>query len=246
MVDEVPDPLLGITSGWRRPSRRRASPTAKTKARSAGVVQWCGPCVPPRCSSSIGTIAVASAGIIATASDAQPRSFRRKVKGRMATTQCTNRGLRVLVVDDDHDTAYSAAKLLSLHGYAARRAHNSQEAISIATAWLPDVALLDLAMPHIDGLQLARSLRKMPGLSRLELVAVIGLTGAAYRAQAEAEGFRDYLLKPVELSVLFRVFNDIAKRNGAVPRQDTRPGVKASSVAAILVALRSRVGQPRY
>ena len=51
----------------------------------------------------------------------------------MATTQCTNRGLRVLVVDDDHDTAYSAAKLLSLHGYAARRAHNSQEAISIAT-----------------------------------------------------------------------------------------------------------------
>jgi CheY-like chemotaxis protein len=163
----------------------------------------------------------------------------------MATSQCTDHGLRVLVVDDDPDTAYSAAKLLSLHGYTARLAHNSQEAIGIAGAWLPDVALLDLAMPHIDGLQLARSLRKVPGLSRLELVAVTGITGAEYRAQAEAEGFRAYLLKPVELSVRVRVFNEIAKRQRAVPRQETRSGVKAFSVAAILVALRGREGQPR-
>ena len=101
-------------------------------------------------------------------------------------------------------------------------------------------------MPHIDGLQLSRSLRKVPGLTRLELVAVTGLTGAVYRAQAEAEGFRAYLLKPVELSVRVRVFNEIAKRQRAVPRQEMRSGVKAFSVAAILVALRSRVGQPRY
>jgi two-component system CheB/CheR fusion protein len=142
----------------------------------------------------------------------------------MARTQCTEHGLRVLVVDDDPDTAYSTAKLLSLHGYTARHAHNSQEAITIASSWLPVVALVDLAMPHIDGLQLARSLRNVPGLSRLELIAVTGITGAEYRAQAEAEGFRAYLLKPVELSVFFRVFNDIAKRKGAVPRQETRPG----------------------
>ena len=163
----------------------------------------------------------------------------------MATSQCTDHGLRVLVVDDDHDTAYSAAKLLSLHGYAARLAHNSREAIGIASAWLPDIALLDLAMPHIDGLQLARSLRQVPGLARLELVAVTGLTGAEYRAQAEAEGFRAYLLKPVDLSVLFRVFNDIAKSNRAVLRQGAMPGAKWLSVATILVALRRREGQPR-
>ena len=141
----------------------------------------------------------------------------------MATTHCTDHGLRVLVVDDDHDTAYSAAKLLSLHGYAARRAHNSQEAISIATAWLPDVALLDLAMPHIDGLQLARSLRKVPGLSRLEFVAVTGLTGAVYRAQAEAEGFRAYLLKPVPLSVLLHVLDDVAKCKADIRPQEEMP-----------------------
>jgi CheY-like chemotaxis protein len=123
--------------------------------------------------------------------------------------------------------------------------HNSREAISIASAWLPDIALLDLAMPHIDGLQLAHSLRKVPGRSRLESVAVTGLTGAEYRAQAEAEGFRAYLLKAVELSVLFRVFNDIAKCNRAVLRQEAMPAAERFSVATILVALRRREGQPR-
>ena len=78
-------------------------------------------------------------------------------------------------------------------------------------------------MPHIDGLQLSRSLRKVPGLTRLELVAVTGLTGAVYRAQAEAEGFRAYLLKPVELSVLLHVLDDVAKCKADIRPQEEMP-----------------------
>jgi DNA-binding response OmpR family regulator len=140
--------------------------------------------------------------------------------------------LRVLVVDDDPDTAINTATLLLLHGYAARVALNCLEANIIASVWQPDVALLDIAMPYTDGLQLARSLREVAGLWRLEFIAVTGVTGARYRAQAEAAGFRDYLLKPVEPSVLLHALDAIAKRDRRVPRPETMPGVERIRMAA--------------
>jgi DNA-binding response OmpR family regulator len=150
----------------------------------------------------------------------------------MTTTQCTDYRLRVLVVDEDADTAISTATLLLLHGYAARVALNCLDANIIASVWQPDVALLDIAMPDTDGLQFARSLREVAGLWRLEFIAVTGVTGARYRAQAEAAGFRDYLLKPVEPSVLLRALDAIAKRDRHVPRPETMPGVERISMAA--------------
>jgi CheY-like chemotaxis protein len=164
--------------------------------------------------------------------DAEPHRFRRKAEGRMTTTRGTDYRLRVLVVDDDPDTTISTATLLLLYGYDPRVALDSLDAINIASVWQPDVALLDIAMPHTDGLQLARSLREVAGPWRLEFIVVTGVTGAEYRAQAKAAGFRDYLLKPVELSALFRALDAIASRDSHVPRPETMPGVERISMAA--------------
>jgi CheY-like chemotaxis protein len=139
--------------------------------------------------------------------------------------------LRVLVVDTDCDAADSLAQALVLMGWSARVAHNGPEAIDIARAWLPQVALLDLAMPHFDGLQLARLLRGLPGLARLQLVTLTGVTGTEYEAQAEAAGFRATLLKPVKFPALDHLLDDLAKRISAVESRETMPGAERISVA---------------
>jgi CheY-like chemotaxis protein len=139
--------------------------------------------------------------------------------------------LRVLVVDADCGAADSLAQALVLMGWSARVAHNRQEAIDIARAWLPQVALLDLVMPHCDGLQLARLLRGLPGLARLQLVTLTGVTGTEYEAQAEAAGFRACLLKPVKFPALDHLLDDLAKRISAVTSRETMPGAERFSVA---------------
>jgi len=139
--------------------------------------------------------------------------------------------LRVLVVDDDHDSADSTAIHLSLLGYPVRLAQDSQEALSVASTWQPDLALLDLGMQRIDGILLARALREVPGLAGLELVAVAGIT--ELQAQAQVEGFRAYLLKPMELPALLRVLDDIAQRKGRVRPRETMPGAERIGAARV-------------
>jgi CheY-like chemotaxis protein len=148
----------------------------------------------------------------------------------MIRPQVTEPALRVLVVDEG-DAADSLAQALLLMGWSARVAHNSQEAIDIARAWLPQVALLDLAMTHGDGLQLARLLRDLPGLARLQLVALTGVRGAECQAQTEAAGFRAYLLKPVKFPALDHILDDIAKRISAVGSREMMPGADRISAA---------------
>jgi CheY-like chemotaxis protein len=118
--------------------------------------------------------------------------------------------LRVLIVDDNRDVADSAAIMLRMWGYDVRVANCGQDAIGIVASWLPDVALLDLAMPGMDGLSLARRLRSVDGLHELTLIAVTGVIGKAAQAQAEAEGFTRYMLKPCSPSALREALDEIA------------------------------------
>jgi CheY-like chemotaxis protein len=151
----------------------------------------------------------------------------------MSDTTPANRELRVLVVDDDRDNADSFSMVLSLwgkrgEGYAVRVAYDGPEAARIASTWLPDVALLDLAMPNVDGLELGQLLRDLPYLERLPLIAVTGHAGAAYRMRAEALGFSGYLLKPVAPPAL-RLLLDKVRTDRAVPREETLPGAERIS-----------------
>jgi CheY-like chemotaxis protein len=108
------------------------------------------------------------------------------------------RPLRVLVVDDCRDTTDSAAELVGLWGHDVRRAYTGAAALELAAAFRPDALLVDLAMRDVDGYEVARRARRLPGLDRCLLIAVTGYTDAEHRRLAAAAGFDFYLPKPVD------------------------------------------------
>jgi CheY-like chemotaxis protein len=110
--------------------------------------------------------------------------------------------LRVLVVDDNSDTTDSLCLLLRLWGHQPLAARDGREALAAATDFQPDVALLDLAMPHMDGFELGRRLRELPGLCELPLLAMSGYADAGSRRCSEEAGFLAHLAKAGEPSEL--------------------------------------------
>jgi len=109
---------------------------------------------------------------------------------------------RIVVVDDNHDSTDSLAMLLELTGHEVIRSYDGDDAIEKACACQPDVMLLDLAMPKVDGCQVARRIRQHDGCKDTLLVAITGYTDDAHRVQAKQAGFDHYLIKPVEFADL--------------------------------------------
>lgn len=116
-------------------------------------------------------------------------------------------GLRVLVVDDDADTADSVAELLTLHGHTVYVALDGASALSRAEAEWPDVVLLDLRMPGLDGCDVARVLRERCGANekRPLLVALTGCNANDARLRTSGARFDLHLVKPVDPAVLIGV-----------------------------------------
>lgn len=112
------------------------------------------------------------------------------------------RPLRVLVVDDCHDTTDSTAELIVVWGHDARRAYAGADAPGLAAEYRPDVLLVDLAMPVVGGCEVARRVRRLPGLGRVLLVAVTGYPDADNRRRAADAGFDFYMVKPVDPATL--------------------------------------------
>lgn len=121
---------------------------------------------------------------------------------------------RILVVDDNKDAAKTLALLLRIEGHEVREAYDGPAAMDVALDWLPDVVLLDIGLPKLNGYEVARRLRIEP---RLRTSRIIALSG--YREEVaqgpEDLAFDAYLIKPVEVSALARV---IAPEN-EMPRQ---------------------------
>ncbi|MGH8217906.1 MAG: PAS domain S-box protein [Steroidobacteraceae bacterium] len=112
---------------------------------------------------------------------------------------------RVIVVDDNADAADSLALLLQAVGHDAEAVHSSREALERIKSFKPEIALLDIGLPEIDGYELAKHLRAGREFSGLRLVAVTGYGRAEDRQRACAAGFDDHLVKPVDLQSLERV-----------------------------------------
>jgi CheY-like chemotaxis protein len=108
----------------------------------------------------------------------------------------------VLVVDDNADAADSLALLLRMHGHQAVACHSGEQAVEALSAGSFDVALLDLSMPGMDGLELARTIRARSAGRPPRLVAVSGYSHQDSRRAAHEAGFEDFLTKPAELSVV--------------------------------------------
>jgi signal transduction histidine kinase/DNA-binding response OmpR family regulator len=111
---------------------------------------------------------------------------------------------RVLIVDDNVDAANSLAMLLSAEGHETEVAYRAKDALDRAQAFKPEVVLLDIGLPEMDGYEVARRLRARSDLSGVRLVALTGYGQAEDRQRGQEAGFEDYLVKPVDLSALAR------------------------------------------
>jgi CheY-like chemotaxis protein len=110
--------------------------------------------------------------------------------------------LRLLVVDDNEDSAETLATLLRLFGYVAEVATDGPTALRMATREQPDVILIDLAMPGMDGFELAEKLRALLAPANMVLAAVSGYIREVDRRRSAEAGFEQHFAKPVDLGEL--------------------------------------------
>lgn len=109
---------------------------------------------------------------------------------------------RILVVDDNSDAAELVAQLLSLQGHQVVFACNGIDALAAADRLAPNVVFLDIAMPDMDGYQVASALRQSDKCSSARIVALTAWGNGRSRAKAKASGFDSHLVKPACLSEL--------------------------------------------
>jgi CheY-like chemotaxis protein len=113
--------------------------------------------------------------------------------------------LRVLVVDDNVDAAESMAMILRQLGHEVAIAHDGPDALAACTALRPRVVLLDIGLPGMNGLAVARELRARFDGARPTLVALTGWGQADDKARARDAGFDHHLVKPPDLDELARI-----------------------------------------
>jgi CheY-like chemotaxis protein len=111
----------------------------------------------------------------------------------------------VLVVEDNTDVREALRWLLESEGHSVRTARNWREAIELTRESRPDVALVDIGLPEVDGYDLARRLRALPGGASIRLVALTGYGRPEDRRRAQDAGFEVHLVKPVEPEDLLRL-----------------------------------------
>jgi CheY-like chemotaxis protein len=110
--------------------------------------------------------------------------------------------LRVLIVDDDQDAADSLSRLVRFWGHDASCAYDAAAALAAVATASPDVVLLDIALPKLDGCKLAVQLRESAGDCDCFLIAVTGFSGEEHRRDCKNAGIDLFLVKPVEAFVI--------------------------------------------
>jgi PAS domain S-box-containing protein len=123
--------------------------------------------------------------------------------------------VRVLLVDDNVDAAASLSLLLQLGGHTTQVAHAGLEALELLAQFKPDIVLLDLGLPDMDGYEVARAIRARPELGRPFLVAVTGWGAPEDRLKSKQAGLDEHLTKPVDISVIELLLTSLPARQNA-------------------------------
>jgi CheY-like chemotaxis protein len=118
------------------------------------------------------------------------------------SAEARERRRRVLVVDDSTDSAESLARLLRRWGHEVHLAYDGPSALAAARSTAPQVVLLDIGLPGMDGYEVARQLRQDPDHAGIVLVALTGYGQATDRRQTCDAGFDQHLIKPVDPTLL--------------------------------------------
>ena len=112
---------------------------------------------------------------------------------------------RILVVDDNADSADSLGLLLEMSGHEVRTANDGKAGIAVAAQFRPDVVLMDIGMPQLDGYEAARHIRQQPWGRGMVLVALTGWGQEDDRKESADAGFDHHLVKPVEMDALMKL-----------------------------------------
>ena len=129
--------------------------------------------------------------------------------GPLISAEASMQARRILVVDDNEEAAELFADALRRAGHVTAVAFDGPGALELARDFGPEVALLDLGLPVMDGLELGGRLRQLPGLAGLKLVAVTGYGQREDRARTEAAGFDAHVVKPVSIGHVEDLLRDV-------------------------------------
>jgi len=140
----------------------------------------------------------------------EPGSRERNAVTDQSSAPAPARTLRVLLVDDNADSADGLALLLDLHDHDVRVAYDGESALEAARSFRPDVALLDIGMPSMNGYELARRLRAAPETKKTLLVAMTGWGQEEDRRKGREAGFAHHLVKPFEPSAVQKLLADFS------------------------------------
>lgn len=165
-------------------------------------------------------------------------------KGRASTARrvsASQRVLRVLVVDDEHDTTDGFVRLVSRWGHAVRLAYDGPAGLKVAAAQHPDVVLLDIAMPHMDGFEVARQLRLDAPRSACFIIAITGRGDDECRRKCGEADIDLVLLKPVESSLMETILMQASQR---VNRTRTDSSTERDGRDACHAAMPDWLGEP--
>ncbi len=130
------------------------------------------------------------------------------VRAEVQTTQRESSRLRVLVVDDNQDAARMLGRLVQAGGHQVCTAFSGSEALRALREYRPDIALLDIGLPEMDGYEIARLVRKDPSLRNLVLVAISGYGREADRLRSRESGFDHHLVKPADIGALRKILRE--------------------------------------
>jgi CheY-like chemotaxis protein len=118
-------------------------------------------------------------------------------------------GMTVLVVEDFEDNRFMMRRLLEMSGYQVIEAVNGKQAVEKALGERPDVILMDLSLPLLDGLAATREIRKEKALGRVPIIAVSAHDSADFHAEALAAGCNEYVTKPIDFDHLVQVLDKL-------------------------------------
>src|SRR6187401_1621306 len=125
------------------------------------------------------------------------------------TMKTAPKSFRILVVDDNHDSALSQAMMLSIMGHETRTAHDGESAVATAESFLPEIVLLDIGLPKLNGYEVAQRIREHSWGASMFLIAVTGWGQDEDRQRSSEVGLNVHMVKPVEPAALERLFAEL-------------------------------------
>jgi two-component system, sensor histidine kinase len=132
--------------------------------------------------------------------------MRQRIFGARETHPFGTGTFRCLIVEDNIDAAEMLQVALEWEGHTVRLAGDGEEAIAAAAAFQPDTIVLDIGLPRMNGYEVARAIRQIPGLRDVVIVAATGYGQDADRHKSQAAGINQHLVKPIKLEALLHAF----------------------------------------